>query len=97
MHPRIIFSAAVIALTANLGTVQAAERFATLGDVPSVKMTSTETKEVRGGDHVIRMLGRIGVTVQSAANSGLNIAGSGNTPARDMGVSNDIPTINGLF
>lgn len=86
-----------LAMALSAGSVQAAEKFDTLGNIPAAVMTSAESAEVRGTAHIISMLGRIGVTVQSATGNSITFAGSGFTPAGDMGVSNDVSTINDLF
>jgi len=93
MTIKAILTGTAVAVALAMGSVQAAEKFATLGDVPAVKMTGAQTSEVRGTAHVRNMLGRIGVTVPSQAFDALGAAGSGSTPAGGP----EVPVINGLF
>ena len=47
---------AVVGLATSIGTVQADETFATLADVSPVKLTSEQMAQVRGANHVIRLV-----------------------------------------
>ena len=78
-----------------------------LGDVPAVEMTTAELADVRGAEHIVSLLGRLGQTFVDGdvafgnlggpgVGQGLIIAGSGGATGCD-GCGNDIMTINALF
>ena len=71
----ILLSAAVV-LAASAGSVQAGEALSKLfADIPGVKLTNEEMKELRGGDHVIRLIQlRAGRTPPSGAAVGATTA-----------------------
>ena len=92
MKIKSIFIVTAVVVAASASSVQAAERFATLGDVPAVKMTSAQTAEVRGANHVIRLVQFSGATLLTqAAIDATTAAGS------IGGVGQDRPKIVGLL
>ena len=81
--------------------------FSVLGDVPAVKMTTAESADVRGMNHIVRMLDRLGLSFVSGDPAfgntggpgdgrGLIIAGSGGTTGNGGVPGIDISTINAL-
>lgn len=93
MKTKLILVGAGIALAVSAGTVQAAEKFATLADVPAVKLTGKQAADVRGANHVIRLVQfRTGRTLPTdAAIQATTAAGS------IGGVGNDRPAIVALL
>ncbi len=96
-----------LAMLLSAGSVQSAEKFATLGSVPVAKMTTAESAKVRGANHIPRFLDSLGLTSvtsgpaygsmgQPGTARGLIQAGSGGFTGCG-GCGNDISTILGLF
>lgn len=52
MKTKSVLLGASLAMVLSVCSVQSAERFATLGDVPAVIMSSTETAAIRGSHHI---------------------------------------------
>ena len=84
-----------LAATVSLSSAVAAERFATLGDVPATKLTVAQAAEIRGADHMVRFVQRIGVEIVDPAFTGLLSPGSSKGPA--IGKAKNLDVINGLF
>ena len=95
MQIKLLVSAAAIALVATIGAAHAADvNFSTLADVPAVKITSDQMAQVRGLEHVLGMLGRIGVSLGTATADSMTANASKN---RSGDVGNDVNVIPDLF
>lgn len=89
---------ATLALVVSAGSVQAAEKFTTLSDIPTEKMTAKQTEAVRGANHVIRLVlfrtgqeslptaGAIQATTVAGSRSGAMGVGGAQDRARIVGL-----------
>ena len=98
MKIKSILLGTAIVLAASMGSVQAGEPFSTLTDVQVVKMTSDQMANVRGGDHVIRLIQfRAGQTPPTAAAVAATTAAGSKSGAMDRGNAQDRAKIVGML
>ena len=93
----IIFSTALI-LATSVGAVQAQEPFSTLKDVSAVKLASDQLAEVRGTNHVIRLVElESGVALTTAAAIAATTAAGSTSGAMGVGKAQDRAKIVGML
>lgn len=93
----ILLSAAVV-LAASASSVQAGEAFSTLNNVPAMKLTSDQMVEVRGTDHIIRLIMfRAGKTPPTAAAVNATTAAGSKSGAMGRGNAQDRAKIVGML
>ena len=85
----IIFGTAVV-LATSVGAVQAQEPFSTLKDVSAVKLASDQLAEVRGTNHVIRLVQlSSGITLTDQAAIDATTAAGSTSGAKGVGSAQD--------